>query len=81
MDQPSERPPRDLSPGDIRCLQALAAGGSETTPSLDLGLEPDLGEQAIDLYLASLYRKLGTRSRTHAVAIALYEGIIRLGTA
>lgn len=63
---------RSLSMQEVACLRLLLAGKSGSEIAADLGLEAD----AATSYLDTVFRKLGTKSRTHAVAIAIREGII-----
>lgn len=57
----------NLRPREQAILQCLVAGRSNR----EIARELSLGEQTIKTHLRNLYRKLGARSRSEAVAIAL----------
>lgn len=65
-------PRRNLSSQELACLNLLLAGQTNKEVARALGLSP----ATVASYLKSVYRKLGTQSRTHAVAVAIREGII-----
>lgn len=63
---------RNLSPQELACLNLLLAGKTNKEMARVLNLSP----ATVASYLKSVYRKLGTQSRTHAVAVAIREGLI-----
>lgn len=63
---------RNLSSQELACLNLLLAGKTNKEVARALDLSP----ATVASYLKSVYRKLGTQSRTHAVAVALREGYI-----
>ncbi|KQT64174.1 MULTISPECIES: response regulator transcription factor [unclassified Aureimonas] len=63
---------RSLSSQELACLELLMAGKTNKEIARVLDLSP----ATVASYLKSVYRKLGTQSRTHAVAVAIREGLI-----
>ncbi len=63
-----------LSPGQLAALQLAANGYTSRQIATRLGAT----EQGIHLRLNTAMRSLGARSRTHAVAIAITRGLIKL---
>jgi DNA-binding NarL/FixJ family response regulator len=61
-----------LSAGELAALQLAASGYTSRQIAHRLGTT----EQGIHLRLKSAATKLGARSRTHAVAIALATGLL-----
>ena len=62
-----------LTDREIGCLQAIADGCTSCTAGRALFVQPG----TIDKHLASAMEKLGARTRTHAVAIAMRRQLIR----
>ena len=63
---------RSLSDRERSGLEALAAGHSTVSASVELGLSP----HTVRTYLETAMGKLEARTRVHAVAIALRRGEI-----
>lgn len=61
-----------LSPQEIACLELLAIGCTNKEAAKKLGLSP----ATVASYLQSIYQKLGTQTRGHAIAVALQNGLI-----
>jgi DNA-binding CsgD family transcriptional regulator len=64
-------PPR-LTPRETECLQWLAGGESESEISDRLSIS----ERTVRFHLQSAKRKLGVRTRAHAVALAILAGYL-----
>jgi DNA-binding NarL/FixJ family response regulator len=62
-----------LSPGQLAALRLAASGYTSRQVATRLGTT----EQAVHLRLKEAQVRLGARSRTHAVVIALSRGVIR----
>lgn len=62
-----------LSPGQVKALRLAASGYT----SRQIATRLQTTEQAVHLRLKEACTRLGARSRTHAVAIALDRRIIR----
>jgi pimeloyl-ACP methyl ester carboxylesterase/DNA-binding CsgD family transcriptional regulator len=58
-----------LTPRELEVLRCLAAGGSNAEIARQLGI----AVHTVERHLASIYRKVGARGRTEAVAYALTE--------
>lgn len=65
---------RELTDHERRLLRHIAAGGTNPAIAKRLHLSPD----TVDNQLIRVYRKLGARNRTHAVALAAQWGFITL---
>jgi DNA-binding CsgD family transcriptional regulator len=63
---------RNLAPQELACLTLLLEGKTNKEIARALELSP----ATVASYLKAVYRKLGTQSRTHAVAVAIREGLI-----
>lgn len=63
-----------LSPREREVLALVATGASNREVGQQLGLK----ETTIESYLTNLMAKLGARSRTEAVTIAVAQGLITL---
>lgn len=72
MDRAPHTNRRNLSPQQLACLALLLNGRTNKEIARALDLSPT----TVASYLKAVYRKLGTQTRTHAVAVAIYEGII-----
>ena len=64
----------EFSDRELSLLRLLAAG--ENNRSIAARLH--LSAQTVKNLLSDIYRKLGVRSRSEAVAVALRQGVIRL---
>jgi DNA-binding NarL/FixJ family response regulator len=64
---------KPLSPGQIAALTLAASGYT----SRQIAARLDTTEQAVHLRLKEAQVRLGARSRTHAVVIALHQKTIR----
>jgi DNA-binding NarL/FixJ family response regulator len=64
---------KPLSPGQLAALRLAASGYT----SQQIATRLDTTEQAIHLRLKEAQIRLGARSRTHAVVIALRRAIVR----
>lgn len=62
----------ELTPREIEVLQLAANGYS----AKDIGAALHLSAETIKTHLRHIYLVLSARNRTHAVAIALREGMI-----
>lgn len=58
---------------ELEVLRLAANGNTTAAMARWLGITPD----AVNTRLRSVYRKLGARDRTHAVALAMARGLIR----
>ena len=67
--------PGEFSERELSLLRLLAEG--ENNRSIAARLH--LSQQTVKNLLSDIYRKLGVRSRSEAVAVALRQGVIRLG--
>jgi DNA-binding CsgD family transcriptional regulator len=65
-------PTLDLSPRQVQILKALAQGATYPTAAERFGI----GEESIKTQAKLIREKLGARNTTHAVAIAIREGVI-----
>ncbi len=63
-----------LSPREINVLDLIAQGNSNKDIAHELGIS----EQTVKNHVASIMRKLVANDRTHAVVIALRQGLIKL---
>lgn len=61
-----------LTPYQVRLLDKLASGNTYLTVAEDTGL----GKETVKTQAKIIREKLGARNTTHAVAIAMREGII-----
>jgi DNA-binding CsgD family transcriptional regulator len=61
-----------LTPHQVRILDKLASGGTYPTVAAEAGIS----EETIKSQAKLIREKLGARNTTHAVAIAMREGII-----
>ncbi|HBS33916.1 MAG TPA: hypothetical protein DEA50_02400, partial [Parvularcula sp.] len=61
-----------LSSRERECLSALAAGRVLKQIACELGL----AEVTVHLYVATAKKKLGARTREHAVALGVASGVI-----
>jgi DNA-binding CsgD family transcriptional regulator len=68
------RRPDRISPGQLAALRLSASGYT----SREIARRLDTTEAGIHVRLNTAARTLGARSRTHAVAIALRAGLLRL---
>lgn len=64
-----------LSPRELQVLEAIFKGGSNRDIAKDLGLS----DRTVAMYVGFILEKLGAKSRTEAVAIALARGILQAG--
>jgi DNA-binding NarL/FixJ family response regulator len=68
-----ESPPRPaLTQTELRVLQLVAAG--ETT--IEIADELFIAEKTVKNHLASIYRKLGVKNRSHAVSEGYRQGLL-----
>jgi DNA-binding CsgD family transcriptional regulator len=65
-------PTLDLSPQQLRILTALAQGATYPTAAERFGV----GTETVKTQTKLIREKLGARNTTHAVAIAIREGVI-----
>ena len=63
-----------LSARELAVLQLLGAGMANK----DIGARLDIGLPTVKTHVDGVYRKLGVRTRTQAVAAAVRQGLIRL---
>ena len=63
---------RGLSPRTLRMLKMVAEGDSNTEIAYRMGLSVPSVEHA----MADAFRGLGARTRCHAVALAMREGLM-----
>ena len=76
MAQPSA-PPRDpvaeyqLTPREREIIQLLVDGCTYQ----EMATELEIGASAVKQFVATIYEKLGARSKSHAAAIAIAEGL------
>ena len=63
-----------LSARELAVLQLLGAG----LANKDIGARLDIGLPTVKTHVDGVYRKLGVRNRTQAVAAAVRQGLIRL---
>ena len=61
-----------LTSREKECLSALAAGCVLKQIACDLGL----AQVTVHLYVATAKKKLGARTREHAIALGLASGVI-----
>jgi DNA-binding CsgD family transcriptional regulator len=69
---PEDAPRAPLAPREIECLHWTAAGKTSWEIAEILGLS----ERTVESYLKTAGLKLGTSSRTQAVALAIRQGLI-----
>jgi pimeloyl-ACP methyl ester carboxylesterase/DNA-binding CsgD family transcriptional regulator len=62
-------PANPLTPREVEVLRCLVAGGSNA----EIGRQLGIAVHTVERHLASIYRKVGARGRTDAVAYALTE--------
>lgn len=62
-----------LTPQEYRVLCLMAEGLDRR----EIAWKMELGSETVKTHQRSLYKKLGANNRTHAVAIAVRQGIIR----
>ncbi|GGE12313.1 hypothetical protein GCM10011390_34340 [Aureimonas endophytica] len=72
MDEAQGGGRRKLSAQELACLKLLVMGRTNKEMARDLGLSP----ATVASYLQSVYQKLGSQNRTHAIALAIRAGII-----
>ncbi len=65
-------PTGKLTPREIECLKLVSEGKT----AVHVGEVLELSERTVEHYLETAARKLNAQTRTHAVVIALREGII-----
>jgi len=63
-----------LTPREIEILHWVASGKS----AWEIGEILHIAKRTVDAHVQAAVRKLGAVNRTHAVAIALRDGIIKL---
>ncbi len=64
-----------LTRRELQVLEQIADGASNRETATALGIS----ERTVGLYVSSILSKLGARSRTEAVSIALFRGILQSG--
>lgn len=64
-----------LSDRELQCLSWAAYGCSDKEIAQEIGCAHD----TVRFHMKNLVRKLGATNRTHAVAVAMQRGLIRLG--
>jgi DNA-binding NarL/FixJ family response regulator len=64
----------EFSDRELNLLRLLAAGENNRS----IAARHHLSEQTVKNLLSDIYRKLGVRTRSEAVAVALRQGVIRL---
>lgn len=69
----SPRSTRQLSPREVQVLQMVAEGGQNVGIAHELGISPE----TVKAHVSRILDKFEADSRTHAVAKALREGVIR----
>jgi two-component system NarL family response regulator len=62
----------ELTRRERQVLEQVADGASNREAATTLGIS----ERAVGLYVSSILSKLGARSRTEAVSIAVHRGIL-----
>jgi DNA-binding NarL/FixJ family response regulator len=67
-----ESPPDELSPRELEAVAAIVEQGSASGAAQALGLS----ESTVGAQLESVLKKLKLRTRTHAVAILLRDGLL-----
>jgi DNA-binding CsgD family transcriptional regulator len=67
--------PETLTPREFECLSWAAYGCSDKEIALELGCTHD----TVRFHIKNIVRKLGASNRTHAVAVAIQNGLVRLG--
>jgi DNA-binding CsgD family transcriptional regulator len=61
-----------MTPRELECLTLIAKGASDAEAGLALGLS----ERTVRFHMRNATEKLGSRSRSHAVALATQLGIL-----
>jgi DNA-binding CsgD family transcriptional regulator len=64
---------KPLSPRETEILRLAALGRT----SKEMAAELDIRERTVNWHLSNVFRKLGVKSRTEAVVLALEKGLIR----
>lgn len=64
--------PEQLTQREEAVLDALSEGMSDA----EIGDELFVSRETINSHLRHIYRKLGARNRTHAVALAYHHGLL-----
>jgi DNA-binding CsgD family transcriptional regulator len=64
-----------LSPMELRCLSWVAYGCTDKEIAAETGRAVD----TVRFHVKNILKKLGAANRTHAVALAMQQGLIRLG--
>jgi two-component system NarL family response regulator len=72
VDIDTYHPTLTLTPYQVRLLDKLASGGTYTTVAEDTAIS----KETVKTNVKIIREKLGARNTTHAVAIAMREGII-----
>ncbi|KQT79238.1 MULTISPECIES: LuxR C-terminal-related transcriptional regulator [unclassified Aureimonas] len=72
MDERAAERKRGLSEHEIHILQLLLSGEAEADVARRFGIS----STAASSNLVAIYRKLGAQHPTHAVAVAIAEGIV-----
>ncbi|HWC99818.1 MAG TPA: LuxR C-terminal-related transcriptional regulator [Candidatus Sulfopaludibacter sp.] len=71
--QPSQEPPYDLTPHELRMLSLMVEGHSYKTAARKLGVSVN----TVAFHIQNIYGKLHVHSKAAAVALALNEGLLR----
>ncbi|MCP5327226.1 MAG: helix-turn-helix transcriptional regulator [Sinobacteraceae bacterium] len=66
---------QNLTLREIECLSWAAYGCSDKEIAQEIGCAHD----TVRFHIKNIVRKLGASNRTHAVAVAIQQGVIRLG--
>ena len=74
MPDAGDRPDRSLTPRECEVLQKAAIGLSNR----EIGAELGIAEQTVKNHLSSAMHKLAIHDRTHAVVIAIRDGLIAM---
>jgi DNA-binding CsgD family transcriptional regulator len=64
-----------LTETERRCLEGAAYGCTDKEIAVDIQRSPE----TVRFHIKKILKKLGAANRTHAVAVALQRGVIRLG--
>jgi DNA-binding NarL/FixJ family response regulator len=53
---------------------------AEGHPNKEIAAQLGIGEGTVKVHISNVFDKLGAKSRTDAVAIAVRKGLVRLGS-
>ena len=72
IDHQPDQPDRPLSPRELRCLEGMSHGLERAGTAELLGID----EETVKNHLRAARRLLRAKNTTHAVAIALRDGLL-----